>query len=150
MENYRSDYKLTLPNKLLLEQIIGHTAQGKSVRIPVKGNSMRPFLYAGDQVLLKPVEKRELQLGMIVLAHMEGAMILHRVVKFGQESLWLAGDANLAQHEELQYGHVLGRVVLLYRRNRVIQLNQQWRYKQGQLWYRARPLRRVFRKIWSL
>ena len=150
MESYNSEHRITLPNKLMLEQIMAHTGQGKCVRIPVAGNSMKPFLQPGDQVLLKPVEKGDLRLGMILLVDMRGAMILHRLVKFDQECIWLAGDANMVQHEELQHGCVLGQAVRLFRGDKVVKLDQLWRYKQGQLWYRLRPLRRVIKKIWSI
>ena len=139
--------KLLLPNRVLLEQVQQYLQQGKSLRIPVKGGSMKPFLLPGDQVLLQPVEKGDLQLGLILLAKHEGSLVLHRLVRHNQDGIWLAGDANLAQHEQLNHSDVLAKAVRVYRVKLEIDLEQWWRAYLGQGWYRARPLRRILKKL---
>jgi hypothetical protein len=108
---------------------------------------MKPFLLPGDQVLLKPVEKGDLHLGAILLAKHEGGLVLHRLVRHKRDGIWLAGDANLAQHEQLKYNDVLAKAIRVYRGKLEIDLEQWWRAYLGQVWYHARPLRRILKKL---
>ena len=139
--------KIILPNQFLLEQVLENLEKGKWMSIPVKGGSMRPFLRAGDRVLLKPFEKGSLKLGMIILGRIDGNLILHRLVRYDRERVWLAGDDNLVQHEILPYGDVLATAVRLYRGEKILELNERWRCNLGQFWYRIRLLRRIIRKL---
>src|SRR5690606_4529737 len=98
--------KIIVPNKFLFEQVLEYLKQGKQVTIPVKGRSMRPFLKEGDRVSLKPFDRKDLTKGIIVLAKVDDQMILHRVVRYNKETIWLAGDGNLVQHELVDYAAV--------------------------------------------
>jgi signal peptidase len=138
--------KITTPNNLLFEQVVDYLGQGKDVTIRVKGNSMRPFLTEGDRVKLKPFTIGELKKGAIVLAKLNGQMVLHRVVQYNKISIWLAGDQNLVVRELVGYPDVVATVTTLYRGEAVVDLNQQWRRQLGQAWYWARPFRRVIKK----
>jgi signal peptidase len=138
--------KITMPNKLLFEQVVDYLGQGKEVTIRVKGNSMRPFLKEGDRVKLKPFTIGQLKRGAIVLANLNGKMVLHRVVQYDQLTIWLAGDQNLVVRELAVYPDLVASVTTLYRGDNMVDLNQQWRRNLGQAWYWARPFRRVIKK----
>ncbi len=140
--------KITVPNKLLFEQVLDYIGKGKHVTIRVKGNSMWPFLGEGDSVLLKPFELKELSKGVIVLAKMNGQMLLHRVVKYDKTTIWLAGDHNLVLRELVNYADVVATVIGLYHGEVTVKFNQRWRRNMGQAWYLARPFRRVLKKFY--
>ncbi|KEQ28184.1 S24/S26 family peptidase [Pedobacter antarcticus] len=139
--------RITIPNKLLFEQVLGYIKQGKYVTIPVKGTSMLPFLKDGNRVSLKSFHVSELTKGIIVLANVKGEMILHRVVKYDSTKIYLAGDGNVAAHEVVNYDDVVAIAHTVYRGETEVKLNQRkWRYL-GQIWYLIRPVRRVARKL---
>jgi signal peptidase len=139
--------KIILPNALVLEHLQVYLRQGKQVSIPVKGNSMLPFLRNGDQVLIKPFEASGLRKGMILLASVQGQMVLHRLVKFNAERVLLAGDANLAQHEDVSIEDVIGSATTVMKGLKELKLDKWQQRYLGQLWYWIRPLRRVVKKI---
>src|SRR5690554_735355 len=117
--------------------------QGKYVTIRVKGSSMKPFLREGSRVVLKPFERNKLRVGIIVLAKVKQHMVLHRVVRYNAAYIWLAGDGNLVQRECVSHKDVVATAVKLYNGDAEIRLTQRWRCVLGQIWYLARPVRRV-------
>ena len=139
--------KYTMPNPIFFGYVLDYIKQGKCVKIPVKGKSMQPFLREGDTVLLRPFEKSEVRKGLIVLAKMKDRVVLHRVVKYDDVKIWLAGDGNLVEHDLIKYADVIASVVSLSRGHMTIQLNQRWRCYIGQMWYWTRPIRRIINKI---
>lgn len=86
---------MTLPNELLFPEVIRYIEQGKTVTIPLKGNSMRPFLcHQRDKALLCKCDKVEV--GNPILAEISpGQYVLHRVVSIDGDTLTLLGDGNL-------------------------------------------------------
>lgn len=138
-----------IANELLFEQVTEYLREGKDVTIRVKGNSMRPFLREGDKVLLMPSEGVTLSKGMIVLAKTQEAWVLHRVVQLNQQTVCLAGDANLAVHELIDYEDILAIVKSSYRGYNIVKLNNKWKYMLGLLWYQMRPFRRLMKKVFN-
>lgn len=136
-----------MPNILLFKQIKKEIEQGKPVIISVKGESMRPFLKEDERVILRPFNGTELKRGVIVLAKRNNQVLLHRVVKIKNECIWLAGDANLVQHERVRFGDVLAIADSVFRNNVELKLNNRARNNLGMWWYWARPLRRIGRKL---
>lgn len=139
--------KIIVPNKFLFEQVLEYLKQGKQVTIPVKGRSMKPFLKEGDRVSLKSFDRKDLTKGIIVLAKVDDQMILHRAVRYNKETIWLAGDGNLVQHELVDYTAVKAIAVNLYRDDAEIAINQRWRCVLGQIWYWIRPFRKIIMKF---
>ena len=139
--------KITMSNKLLFEQVLDYIGLGKDVTIRIKGNSMRPFLKEDDTVILKPFKLKELKKGLIVLAQLNGQMVLHRVVKYDNAKIWLAGDNNLVARELVSCADVVATVTSVNRSKTAVKLTQRWRRYLGQAWYLIRPFRRVIRKL---
>ncbi|WP_219226490.1 S24/S26 family peptidase [Pedobacter antarcticus] len=139
--------RITIPNKLLFEQVLSYIKQGKYVTIRVKGTSMLPFLKEGNRVSLKSFHAGELTKGIIVLANVHGQMILHRVVRYNNTTIYLAGDGNVSEHEVVSYGDVVATAFSVYRGETEVKLNQRWLRYLGQVWYWIRPVRRVARKL---
>ena len=141
--------EIILPNVLLFEQVLEFIQQGKSVIIAVKGGSMHPFLREGERVLLSPCNKIALRRGCIVLARKNDKVLLHRVVKINKKSVWLAGDANLVQHEVVELKDIIAIVDTLFREERDLKLTNRFRKGFGMLWYWARPVRRIVIKLFK-
>ena len=101
-----------LPNAVLLSQAAEFLASGMEVLLPVKGNSMLPFIRSGRDLALVRKEK-EVQEGDVVLAlDSTGQYVIHRVVKVAQDgSLTLKGDGNLRGTESCGKDDVLGTVI---------------------------------------
>ncbi len=79
----------------IMMEVIRLIDEGVSVKLPVSGKSMRPFIVGGrDSVILqKPVN---LKVGEIVLAKVEGSRyVLHRIVRFDGVMFTLMGDGNI-------------------------------------------------------
>jgi hypothetical protein len=76
----RSHFKY-LPNKDVLLLIREQIAAGRSVRLPVRGNSMSPILQdRRDTVLLHPVDPLKIKVGDVILYSWKDGFLLHRVV----------------------------------------------------------------------
>ncbi|HOO42890.1 MAG TPA: hypothetical protein P5167_05945 [Bacteroidales bacterium] len=70
-----------LPNKDVLLLIREQIAAGRSVRLPVRGNSMSPLLLdQRDTVLLRPVDPVKIKMGDVILYSWKDGFVMHRVV----------------------------------------------------------------------
>lgn len=82
-----------------------------SVVLPVKGNSMLPYIRGGkDQVLVRKMPSvRE---GEVVLAHTTaGNYVIHRIIEVLEDCLVLKGDGNFVGTERCLPGEVIGTVL---------------------------------------
>jgi len=89
--------------------------QGHTVTLPLRGESMRPFLRDGrDKALL--VKAKGISRYDAVLARIEqDRYVLHRVVKIDGDDITLRGDGNLAT-EHCKRGDIIAFVVGFYRK----------------------------------
>ena len=119
--------------------------EGKTVVLPVRGNSMRPFIQNGnDCVELHPLPP-VLRKGDVVLARTsKGYYVLHRVTAISPDLLTLEGDGNIGLRETCRPSAVLARAewVIDAHKERHSLLDRRARIK-WKMWYILRPLRRV-------
>ena len=119
--------------------------KGKTVVLPVRGNSMRPFIQNGnDCVELHPLPP-VLRKGDVVLARTsKGYYVLHRVTAISPDLLTLEGDGNIGLRETCRPSDVLARAewVIDAHKERHSLLDRRARIK-WRMWYMLRPLRRV-------
>lgn len=101
-----------LPNADLLSQAAGFLDSGMDVLLPVKGNSMLPFIRSGKDLALVRKEK-EVREGDVVLAlDSTGQYVIHRVVRIEDDgAMTLKGDGNLYGTESCTRKDVLGTVI---------------------------------------
>ena len=133
---------ISLPNELFFKEVKMLLDEGKQVRIPVKGRSMRPFLKNSDTVVLTPVRDRSVHWGDIVLARTAfGAIILHRVVFRKKETLWLMGDAHSRQKERITEGAILAVATAVYRKGKERKLDSFGRRCVNVIWFLILPVR---------
>lgn len=123
--------------------------EGKTVTIPVKGNSMKPFLTDGrDKVTLCGCRDEELSPGDVVLAGVNdgGSTVLHRVVERRGTRLLLQGDANKTT-EETGLQEVLGKAVAMERKGRTYEVDGKvWRCYSA-VWMKVLAGRRYRQKV---
>ena len=83
-----------LDNAAFLPHVVELVAQGHTVTLPLRGNSMRPFLKDGrDKAVL--VAPHCPKVGDVVLAEIgRGHYVLHRIVGLDQQRVTLRGDGN--------------------------------------------------------
>lgn len=119
--------------------------EGKTVVLPVRGNSMRPFIQNGnDCVELHPLPP-VLRKGDVVLARTsKGYYVLHRVTAISPDLLTLEGDGNIGFRETCRPSDVLARAewVIDAHKEKHSLLDRRARIK-WRIWYMLRPLRRV-------
>ena len=119
--------------------------KGKTVVLPVRGNSMRPFIQNGnDCVELHPLPP-VLRKGDVVLARTsKGYYVLHRVTAISPDLLTLEGDGNIGLRETCRPSDVLARAewVIDAHKERHSLLDRRARIK-WKMWYILRPLGRV-------
>lgn len=110
-----------ISNDIMFAEVEKFIAEGRSVEIRVKGNSMNPFLASGrDSIVLSPCSREEIALGSFILGRDSyGRWVAHRVVKICPDHIVLNGDGNFPQAlEKMAYSDVLGIVSGYVRKGR--------------------------------
>ena len=151
LSNNRQMRKVELPDDILLSNVRILIADGHTVTIRVKGNSMRPFLENGrDSVILAPFS--ELKRGDVILAEItQGQYILHRIIRMKGDCLTLMGDGNLKGTESCNTSDVIGVVTTLIRDGKPLDCSsRKWKIS-SRIWGALRPMRRyllaIYRRI---
>ena len=142
-----------LPNNELLAEVIRLVNEGRRVALPVKGNSMLPFIIGGVESveLVKPEVP---QVGDVVLAWINGSRyVVHRIIKIEGNRVQLMGDGNLGGDEFCQLSEVAARAeYVINKHGRKRYLYTRWRVFASRLWWGLKPLRRiilgVYRRTW--
>jgi hypothetical protein len=136
---------LSLPNAEFLPFVVNEleSCKGKTVTLPLRGRSMRPFLEDGrDKALLIAADVP--QVGDAVLAEIDkGHFVLHRIIRIDGEKVTLRGDGNL-NVEYCKLGDVKAKAIGFYRKGRkkLDSTNgMKWRVYSW-FWIRLYPIRR--------
>lgn len=128
----------TLDNDTYFSIVLDLLAQGKSVRLQIRGESMSPFFPEGAKVTLYPCRPDELRRGMPVLAQTtRGDYVFHRILRRKAQEVILQGDGNLQGTETARLDRVFGRAKC-GTASRTAAL----------LWQAARPVRRYLLGLW--
>lgn len=141
------------PNVVLLPQVEALLNEGHTVKLQLRGVSMRPFLEDNrDKALL--IKACHLAIGDAVLARLpQGSYVLHRIVKISGDDITLLGDGNLVP-EHCKRQDVIGFVVGFYRKGRgkLDRTNGAKWATYSVIWMLLRPIRRYllafYRRIW--
>lgn len=108
-------------NEVLFREVAALLKEGRQVTIPVRGQSMRPFLADGrDSVTLASCTPDELTPGVVVLVREDknGYIVLHRIIARQADRLVLQGDGNAGSAEYAYVKDVLGMAVVFIRKGR--------------------------------
>lgn len=95
-----------------MPQAVEFLASGMEVLLPVKGNSMLPFIHPGKDLVLLRKEKKVSEGDVVLALTSTGSYVIHRVIKILEDgSMTLKGDGNLYGTENCSPEAVLGTVI---------------------------------------
>ena len=124
---------------------------GNNVRLIVTGTSMYPLLTPErDSVVVAPcdtIKKRDIAF----FERVSGLLVMHRVVKAKKDGFYCVGDNQIVVEGPISYDNLLGKIILLVRNGKEIDV-RSLRYRiYAWFWTLVRPFRRgvlaVRRKI---
>ena len=100
---------------------------GNSVSFRAPGDSMRPTIFDGERITIRPIEPPDIKRGDIILYRYTCSVIAHRVKRIEKRDscaprFILRGDALGAPDEVVEVDQVLGKVVFVERGGRSIDL----------------------------
>lgn len=134
---------VTIPNVSLMQHICALLYNGKRVCLRAKGDSMYPFIYGGEDILLITPVKEKLKRGDIVLAHdAKTGYVAHRIIRLKAEEAILMGDGNLRQREYVKLSQIKGRVEAVVRNNSKHSLLTRQSRTAAFFWVCLLPLRK--------
>jgi len=140
-----------IPNEILLPDVEKILRNGMNVTLRVKGNSMLPFIHGdNDSAVLVPANC--IQKGDVVLAHLKNnCYIMHRIIRLKGDNVTLMGDGNLQETECCHVSDICGKVTLILRNNKSIDLTSLTERCKAVIWQKLRPIRRymlaIYRRI---
>lgn len=133
----------------IIEEAIRLVEDGVCVTLPVKGNSMLPFIIGGKEsvILQKPVLSKK---GDVVLAWTDGCRyVVHRIIAIEGEAVTLMGDGNLSGTEHCTLKDVKAKVThVVGADERPHDLYCRWRCVAARLWWHLRPVRKYLLAIY--
>ena len=95
-----------------MSQAAEFLASGMEVLLPVKGNSMLPYIHPGKDLVLLRREQEVLEGDVVLALTSAGNYVIHRVIKKEEDgSLTLKGDGNLYGTESCSPEAVFGTVI---------------------------------------
>ncbi len=139
-------------NKDFFSAVKEEIAEGLTLRIKPKGESMTPFIVAGrDEIILSMPCECSFRRGSILLAEI-GAdrQVAHRVLRVDGEIVTLRGDGNLVLTEQCCRSDVIAEVVAIVRKGKKIKKGSLRWTLFSYLWPSSPLLRRVLLKIYYL
>ena len=120
--------EIGLASANILELAKLELAKKRPFRMQVSGNSMTPNICDGDFVTVETAATQKIRVGDIVLlASVSNTALVHRVTKMEDRSgvvyLTTCGDASNYQDVPVPQTNVLGRVILIERKDKLVNLN---------------------------
>ena len=142
-----------LPNNEIIRDLITLVNEGQRVVLPVKGNSMLPFIIGGKESV-ELVKPDSVAVGDVVLAWINGSrFVVHRVIRIDGEKVQLMGDGNVTAEEYCLTSDVKARAEYVIGRNgKKHNLYSPRRVQASRLWWKLKPVRRyilaVYKRTW--
>lgn len=152
-------------NDAFFETVISLLREGETVTVPVKGDSMLPFIEGGvDSVVLEGIEegsapghpRRKAKAGDIVLFRADGRFIIHRILRIGDDGVAaIQGDGILKADDRCPSDRIFGRVVTVLKGGkRPVDVRSGLYRLKVRIWLALKPFRRIllglrklFRKV---
>ena len=132
-----------LPNDEILHDLIKLVNEGQRVILPVKGNSMLPFIIGGRESV-ELVKSETVAVGDVVLAWINGCrFVVHRIIQIDGNQVQLMGDGNITAEEYCSISDVKARaeyVITPHGKRRYLYTPQRLRFSY--LWSKLLPVRR--------
>lgn len=138
---------IEIPNRILLPFVIEQlrSIEGKTVTLPLRGRSMRPYLKDGrDKALLIAINPEDVKVGDVVLAEIgDKQYVLHRVIRIANDTVLLRGDGNMVT-EQCELSNIHAKTIGFYRKGKEkIERTNGAKWKvYSWIWTRMYPIRR--------
>ena len=136
-------------DKEIIEEAIRLAREGVNVTLPVKGQSMLPFIIGGKEsvILHRP---GLIDVGDVVLAWVDGnRYVVHRIINIDGDRVTLMGDGNVKGTEHCLFKDVKARVThVVDAKDKTHCLYNRWRMLGAKVWYWLRPIRRYLLAIY--
>ena len=121
-------------------------AAGKPAATYTTGVSMQPLLYEGKTYVIIMPLTRELKKGDLpIYIRPDGVYVIHRVIRTDEEYYYTRGD-NCITYEKIPREWVLGEIVQIYRKGRVIKTTDAGYRLYVKVWGWIYPLRCFYKK----
>ena len=135
--------KKEVANEVIIPEVIRFVESGKPVVLPVRGNSMLPFII-GDRESVELVKPSSVHVGDVVLAWIdEKRYVVHRIISIDGDRVTLMGDGNIAGTEQCCLTDLKAVAThVVDRHGKQHYLYSPWRRKAAWLWCRLLPVRR--------
>ena len=133
----------------ILEEATRLAKEGLSVTLPVKGNSMLPFIIGGkESVILQNPDHPKV--GDVVLAWVENCRyVVHRIIKIDGHDVVLMGDGNIIGTEHCKIDDICAIAThVVSADGKRHDLYSKWRMRATRLWWYLRPIRRYILAIY--
>jgi hypothetical protein len=132
-----------LPNNEIIRDLIKLVNEGQRVTLPVKGNSMLPFIIGGKESV-ELVKPDRVDVDDVVLAWINNSRyVVHRVIKIDGDQIQLMGDGNLTDDEYCQLSDVKAYAEYVIGENgKKRYLYTTSRIRFSRLWQKLLPVRR--------
>ena len=123
--------------------------EGISVTLPVRGQSMLPFIIGGEESVILTWPGL-LQEGDVVLAWVDDCRyVVHRIIHIEYDRLTLMGDGNVVGKEHCHLNNVKAKVThVVDKQGKRRYLYTRWRCRGARVWYWLRPVRRYLLAIY--
>lgn len=135
---------------LMMEEVRRLIAEGKTVSITVKGNSMNPFIvHLRDRMTLGPWKDPDIRKGTVALVKdFRGNYVIHRIIRRDEKTVTLLGDGNLGLYETASFDNIIAIMYSIDRKGRTWSRDSFiWRVYSW-LWMLLTPVRRYPLAIW--
>ena len=115
------------------------------MRVPLDGDSMRPLIRRGqDMVSIVPLKRPLKRSDVVLFEFPAGRYVVHRVYRLRDGQVRTLGDNCLIPEPWLPKTSVLGLVAQFERNGRVISLDSRLARAFGRVWMAGLPLRRAY------
>ena len=133
----------------IIEEAVRLAREGVNVTLPVKGQSMLPFIIGGKESVILHSQGGIVDVGDVVLAWVDGCRyVVHRIIRIDGDNVTLMGDGNLTT-EHCALSDIKARVThVVDAKDKTHYLYNRWRMLAARLWYWLRPVRRYFLAIY--
>lgn len=124
--------------------------QGRTVRIPVSGGSMTPFLiHRRDCVFLSPADSPLKKGDVVMYTRESGQYVLHRIVRVRKDGLFdICGDAQQDIERGVKRENIFARADAIERKGKLIYPKSLFWWFFAKVWCRVIPLRHCLMKLY--
>ena len=123
----------------------------RTVRLPVSGNSMSPFLItARDSVLVREPEQPLKEGDVVLFQRDSGEYILHRICRIKNGEYYIVGDAQTRIEGPIRREQIFGLVIRAQRKGIWIDERDRWWKFFQYVWIRLIPFRPFLRKLYGI